>query len=257
MTNSTKVAIVTGGSRGIGAAITEQLARDGFTVHVVYKNDHHSAEVLTRSLKKNGLAVYLHRANVAREEEVKKLIAEIVRVSGRIDVLVNNAAIVDDQLIALLDIDKWQRVIDANLTGPFLMIRETIPFMLDNLSGRIINISSNSARIPGPGQASYAASKGGLESLTRCVAVELGRKGIRANVVAPGRIKTDMTAGLTTQLGANELGARWGTPEDISAVVAFLASDAADYVQGQVMTVDGGRLVRRPSAASRKGEETA
>jgi len=136
-------------------------------------------------------------------------------------------------------------VLRINLTGTFLMCRAVVPVMLDQASGRIINLSSNSVRIPGPGQTAYAASKGGVEALTRALAVEVGRKGISVNAVAPGRVKTDMTDPVVTQLGGRA-GPRWGVPEDISALVAFLASDAADYIQGQVMTADGGRLITRP-----------
>jgi 3-oxoacyl-[acyl-carrier protein] reductase len=132
------------------------------------------------------------------------------------------------------------------------MCRAAIPVMIDQGWGRIINISSNSARIPGAGQTAYAASKGGLEAFTRGVATEVGRKGIRANVVAPGRVKTDMTANLREQLGGDETGPRWGVPEDVAGIVAFLASDEADYIQGQTITVDGGRLVMRSTGRNRK-----
>jgi 3-oxoacyl-[acyl-carrier protein] reductase len=120
--------------------------------------------------------------------------------------------------------------------------------MIDQKWGRIINISSNSVRIPGAGQSAYAASKGGLEALTRALAAEVGRKGIRVNAIAPGRIKTDMTASFWTRPGADNGESRWGLPEDVSSIVRFLASDDADYVQGQTITVDGGRLIARQHA---------
>jgi 3-oxoacyl-[acyl-carrier protein] reductase len=124
--------------------------------------------------------------------------------------------------------------------------------MIDQSWGRIINISSNSVRIPSAGQAAYAASKGGMEAFTRCLAVEVGRKGIRVNAVAPGAIATDMTAALSARLAADDANPRWGAPEDVSGIVGFLVSDAADYIQGQTITVDGGRLVTRPRPARAK-----
>jgi NAD(P)-dependent dehydrogenase (short-subunit alcohol dehydrogenase family) len=160
---------------------------------------------------------------------------------------VNNAAIIDDRLLALTSLKRWEQVLRINLTGPFLMCRAVLPTMLEQSWGRIINISSNSVRIPGAGQSAYAASKGGVEALTRALAMEVGRKGIRVNTVAPGRVKTDMTENVAAQLGAGDSGPRWGVPEDLSGIVGFLASDAADYIQGQTITVDGGRLVMRSS----------
>ncbi|WP_370947287.1 SDR family NAD(P)-dependent oxidoreductase [Amycolatopsis sp. cg5] len=240
-----RVAVVTGGSRGIGAAICRRLAADGLSVHLVYRDADDAAKRVATEIEAEGGEVFVHRADVAEETEVRTLIGGILRQSGAIHVLVNNAGIIDDRLLALTKLAQWERVLKVNLTGPWLLSRAVLPTMLEQSWGRIINISSNSVRIPGAGQTAYAASKGGLEALTRGLAMEVGRKGIRINTVAPGRVRTDMTDPVSAQLGGNE-GPRWGVPEDLSGMVAFLAGDEADYIQGQTFTVDGGRLVMRP-----------
>lgn len=241
-----RIAIVTGGSRGIGAAICRRLARLGMSVHFAYRNADDAAQQVLMDIESAGGKAFAYKADVSDQTEVENLVARVFDAEGAIHILVNNAAIVDDQLLALTTLARWERVIRINLNGPFLMCRAVLPIMLEQAWGRIINISSNSVRIPGAGQTAYAASKGGLEALTRALAAEVGRKGIRVNTVAPGTVKTDMTEGFTGKLGSDGMGTRWGTPEDISGIVGFLASDEADYVQGQTITVDGGRLVMRP-----------
>jgi len=240
-----RVAVVTGGSRGIGAAICRHLAANGFSVHLVYRNADAAAEQVVSQIRDSGGSVTAHKADVSVEREVKLLIDNVVAQETAIHVLVNNAGIIDDRLLALTSLPRWENVLRVNLTGPFLMCRGVLPVMLEQSWGRIINISSNSVRIPGAGQSAYAASKGGLEALTRALAMEVGRKGIRVNTVAPGRVKTDMTENVAAQLGAGDSGPRWGVPDDLSGIVGFLASDLADYIQGQTITVDGGRLVMR------------
>jgi 3-oxoacyl-[acyl-carrier protein] reductase len=242
-----RVALVTGGSRGIGAAICRQLAASRFSVHLVYRNADAAAAEVVAQIRAAGGLVASHKADVSIEQEVQSLVDTILAQEGNIHVLVNNAAIIDDRLLALTSLKRWEQVLRINLTGPFLMCRAVLPTMLEQSWGRIINISSNSVRIPGAGQSAYAASKGGVEALTRALAMEVGRKGIRVNTVAPGRVKTDMTENVAAQLGAGDSGPRWGVPEDLSGIVGFLASDAADYIQGQTITVDGGRLVMRSS----------
>jgi 3-oxoacyl-[acyl-carrier protein] reductase len=213
-------------------------------VHLVYRNAAGAADEVAGEIRAKGHNVTTHQADVSMETEVKALVSRVLSQSGQVDVLVNNAAVIDDRLLALTRLSQWEDVLRTNLTGPFLMCRAVLPSMLDGGWGRIINISSNSVRIPGAGQSAYAASKGGLEALTRALAMEVGRKGIRVNTVAPGRVKTDMTENVSAQLGGDS-GPRWGTPEDLSGIVSFLASDEADYIQGQTITVDGGRLVMR------------
>jgi 3-oxoacyl-[acyl-carrier protein] reductase len=240
-----KVAIVTGGSRGIGAAISRQLATDGFDVQLVFRSETSAAEDVAGEIHADGGRCTVLQADVGREGDVVGLVRAIRSATGRVDVLVNNAGVIADKLLALTGLAQWEGVVRTNLIGTYLMCREVVPLMLEQGYGRIINLSSNSVRIPGPGQTAYAASKGGIEALTRALAVEVGRKGIRVNTVAPGRVRTDMTTPVAAQLGG-ATGPRWGVPEDISGLVGFLASDAADYIQGQTITADGGRLVTRP-----------
>jgi 3-oxoacyl-[acyl-carrier protein] reductase len=251
-TSGRRVAIVTGGSRGIGASICRRLAGDGMSVHLVYQQADNAARLVAGEIEDAGGRVRVHKADISNEGEVHALVECLVDLDGTIHVLVNNAGIIDDQLVEQTALTQWERVLRVNLTGPFLMSRAVIPTMIDQTWGRIINISSNSVRIPSAGQSAYAASKGGLEALTRCLAVEVGRKGIRVNAVAPGAIETDMTASLAARSRADEGAPRWGAPEDIAGIVGFLASDAADYIQGQTITVDGGRLVMRPRLGRRK-----
>jgi len=250
MTSGRRVALVTGGSRGIGAAICQRLARDGMTVHLVYRDADAAAKQVATEIESAGGTVYTHKADIAEEGDVRHLVDNVVDQEGAIHVLVNNAAVIDDRLLALTRLAQWEAVLRVNLTGPFLMCRAVLPLMLEQSWGRIINISSNSVRIPGAGQTAYAASKGGLEALTRGLAMEVGRKGIRVNTVAPGKVKTDMTGPVAGKLGGVDTpGSRWGVPDDIAGIVGFLASDEADYIQGQTFTVDGGRLVMRPRGA--------
>jgi 3-oxoacyl-[acyl-carrier protein] reductase len=242
-----RTAIVTGGSRGIGAAICRKLAADGLSVHFIFKEAEASAKALVEEVSADGGHIVSHQADVSDEKDVRGVVKAVLEAERAIHVLVNNAGIIDDRLLALTKLEQWERVLKVNLTGPFLMCRAVLPTMLDQSWGRIINFSSNSVRIPGAGQSAYAASKGGVEALTRALAMEVGRKGIRVNTVAPGRVKTDMTKNVIGKLSASggDSGPRWGVPEDYTGIVAFLASDDADYIQGQTLTVDGGRLVMR------------
>lgn len=242
-----RVAIVTGGSRGIGAALCRRLAADGVTVHLTYRDNEAAAKQVVDDVRAVGGIAHAHRADVADEHDVSSLTEIVLAAEGAIHILVNNAGVIDDRLVMTTGLAQWEQVLRVNLTGTFLMARAVIPAMLDQGWGRIINFSSNSVRIPGAGQCAYAASKGGVEALTRVLAVELGRKGIRVNTVAPGRVRTEMTGPVADKLGGDDpAGPRWGEPEDISGLVAFLASDESDYIQGQTITADGGRLVTRP-----------
>jgi 3-oxoacyl-[acyl-carrier protein] reductase len=246
-TGAGRVALVTGGSRGIGAAVCRRLARDGLTVHFTYRDDEAAAKQVVSDIHAAGGSARAHRADVAGEDDARAVTDAVLAARGAIHVLVNNAGVVDDGLVMRTTVARWDRVLRVNLTGTFLMAQAVLPAMLDQGWGHIINVSSSSVRIPGAGQCAYAAAKGGVEALTRVLAVELGRKGIRANTVAPGRVRTEMTAPVAGALGRDDgTGPRWGTPDDIAGLVAFLASDESDYIQGQTITADGGRLVTRP-----------
>jgi 3-oxoacyl-[acyl-carrier protein] reductase len=248
-----RVALVTGGSRGIGAAIAMRLAADGFIVHIAYRASAAAAREIAETIEENGGCARLHRTDVSDEANVAELVDDIAAHDGTVHVLVNNAGVIDDELLALTKTATWDRVLGVNLTGPFLTSRAVLPLMLAEGWGRIVNISSNSVRIPGPGQTAYAASKGGIEALTRALAAEVGRKGIRVNAVAPGRIRTDMTDAIALRGHGGQPGGSWGTPADVAGMVAFLASEEADYIQGQTFTVDGGRLITR-NAPGKRGE---
>jgi 3-oxoacyl-[acyl-carrier protein] reductase len=245
-----RVAVVTGGSRGIGAAICRRLAHDGLTTHLVYRDADEAAERVVKEITAAGGHAFSHKADVSDETQVRRLVDRVLNQDDAVHVLVNNAGVIDDRLLALTKLPQWDHVLRTNLSGPFLMCRAVLPVMLEQSWGRIINISSNSVRRPGPGQTAYAASKGGLEALTRGLASEVGHKGIRVNTVAPGAIRTDMTTPLATRLGLSTAGMGWGLPEDIAGLVGFLATDDADYIQGQTITADGGRLVMRPRSST-------
>lgn len=245
-----RIAIVTGGSRGIGAAIGRELAASGTLVHLVCRERRSAAEAVAEQIAEAGGAARVHVADIGVEEQVQRLVRDVVTQDGGVQILVNNAGVIDDRLAIATPTAAWEGVLRVNLTGPFLLAREVIPHMLDAGWGRIINLSSASAHAPAAGQAAYAASKAGLEGLTRALAAELGRKGLRVNAVAPGAIETDMTEGLK-ELLSTDPEARWGRPEEIAALVAFLAGEAAAHINGQIIVVDGGRGVCR--ALKRKG----
>jgi 3-oxoacyl-[acyl-carrier protein] reductase len=218
-------ALVTGASRGIGAAIARSLAADGWPVAVNYRSD--SAVALA--------------ADVASLEAADELFAGAESHFGvPVLALVNNAGIAADDLISLLGDEEWQRVIDTNLSGAFRLTRRALKPMLRARFGRIVNISSVVGLRANPGQANYAAAKAGLIAMTKTVTVEVARRGITANAVAPGWIDTDMTAGVESALLSHVPARRAGTPEEVAACVSFLVSEAAGYVNGAVLAVDGG-----------------
>ena len=241
---SGQTTLVTGGGRGIGRAIALALAETGAEVVVNYSSSASAAAEVVSTIQDAGGKAYALQANVAVESEVEALIKEVLERSGRIDVLVNNAGITRDGLMMRMKTDDWQSVLDLNLGGVFLCSRAVIRPMLKQKSGRIINITSVVGLIGNAGQANYAAAKAGMIGLTKTVAKELGGKGITANVVAPGFIKTDMTEAMVPVLEQEMVKRistrRLGEPSDISAAVAFLASEEASYVTGQVLVVDGG-----------------
>jgi len=234
-------ALVTGASRGIGAAIARSLAADGWPVAVNYRSDSDgAARVVTEVEEAGGRAVAL-AADVASLEAADELFAGAESHFGvPVLALVNNAGIAADDLISLLGDEEWQRVIDTNLSGAFRLTRRALKPMLRARFGRIVNISSVVGLRANPGQANYAAAKAGLIAMTKTVTVEVARRGITANAVAPGWIDTDMTAGVESALLSHVPARRAGTPEEVAACVSFLVSEAAGYVNGAVLAVDGG-----------------
>lgn len=239
------VAIVTGGSRGIGLAVSTALADAGVTVAILAR-DGERASAAARALPGSG-----HEGvacDVAESSTVKSVVAEIGRKLGPVGILINNAGITRDGLVARMSDADFDTVLDVNLRGAFAMIRACARFMMRRRRGSIVNVSSVVGISGNPGQANYVASKAGLIGMTKAVALELAPRGIRCNAVAPGFIETEMTGSLSEAYVARlrdriPLG-RLGTPEDVAKAVTFLAGPASGYITGQVLTVDGGMVMQ-------------
>lgn len=240
-----KTALVTGASRGIGRAIALRLAEDGANVAVIYAGNADKAEAVVNEITALGVNAKAYRCNVADSAAVNKTVKAVTNDLGKIDILVNNAGITRDGLMLRMKDEDFDAVLDTNLKGAFNMIRACYSGFIRKKSGRIINISSVSGIMGNAGQANYSASKAGVIGLTKSVARELASRGITCNAVAPGFIQTDMTENLGDNnplLNSIPVG-RMGKPEDIAAAVAFLASDSAAYITGEVLKVDGGLAI--------------
>jgi 3-oxoacyl-[acyl-carrier protein] reductase len=232
---------VTGASRGIGAAIARAIARDGWAVGVNYRSGEAGARAVVAEIEAEGGRAVALQADVADRRAADSLFGALEsEYEGPVLVLVNNAGISADDLTPSLGDAEWDAVIETNLSGAFRLMRRALRPMLRARSGRIVNISSVVGLRANPGQSNYAAAKAGLIALTRTTAVEVARRGITVNAVAPGWIDTDMTADISTDLLNAVPARRAGTPEEVAACVRFLASEQAGYVNGAVLTVDGG-----------------
>lgn len=242
-----KVAVITGAGRGIGRAIALQFAEYGAKVVVNYRNSITQVEELLELIKAAGGEAIAVQADISQESEAKKLIEEAVKQYGRLDILVNNAGITKDNLLMRMSEAEFSSVIDINLKGTFFCTKYASTVMLKQKSGKMINISSVVGLTGNVGQANYAASKAGVIGMTKAVARELASRGITVNAVAPGFIETDMTEQLSDKVKEATITGiplkRYGKASEVASAVSFLASEAANYITGQVLQVDGGMVM--------------
>jgi NAD(P)-dependent dehydrogenase (short-subunit alcohol dehydrogenase family) len=251
-----RVALVTGGSRGIGAAICLALAEQGATIAAGYSRDEEKVKQTCKEIEAHGVDTSVHRGNIGFAEDCRRVVAEVIEQHGRLDILVNNAGITSDHSVLKMTDDDWHRVLEVNLSGAFFLSQAALPQMLERGAGRIVSISSVIGQQGNIGQANYAASKSGLFGLTMTLAREAARANLRderhgphsagltVNAVAPGFIATDMVAALPQEVIAKITdripAGRLGRPEEVARVVQFLCLDASAYITGQVWAVNGG-----------------
>jgi NAD(P)-dependent dehydrogenase (short-subunit alcohol dehydrogenase family) len=240
-----KVAIVTGGTRGIGAGITRQLAKSGVAVGAGYSRGTEAAEALRATLEaEEGATVSVHQGRVDEPADCERVFAEVLERYGRVDFLINNAGITIDKTMRKMTVDDWQRVLNVNLFGSFCMIKAVLEHMIERGSGRIVNISSVTGETGNVGQANYAASKAGMFALTKSLAMEVAKRGITVNAVSPGFIETEMVAAMPAGAIDKYIERipvrRMGNPEDVAHVVQFLLEDASSYITGATYSVSGG-----------------
>ncbi len=244
MSDLPKVALVTGGSRGIGRACAERLAKDGFEVYLTFVSRPEEAEKVVAAITADGGEAKAFRLDASNREAVTAFFSEEIKDKVTLEVLVNNAGITKDGLLIRMKDEDWDRVIQVNLTGAFACLREAAKIMVKQRRGRIVNISSVVGQMGNAGQANYVAAKAGLIGLTKSAARELAGRNITVNAITPGFIQTDMTAALPEAIISKMLEniplGRLGGPEDIASAVSFLSGAGAGYVTGQVLAVNGG-----------------
>ena len=242
-----KVVLVTGGTRGIGKKVAERFAKEGYNLVLNYVSENTDTNALKENFKEYGNEVLILKADVSKFDECENLVKEAIAKFGKIDVLVNNAGITKDGLIAMMKEDAFDRVIDINVKGTFNMTRNVVPYMMKKRCGNIVNISSVVGVIGNAGQSNYAASKAGIIGFTKSLAKELSARNIRVNAVAPGFIDTDMTSVLTDKVKENIYAQiplkRMGEAKEVANVVYFLSDDESSYITGQVINVDGGMVM--------------
>ncbi|MCK4648741.1 3-oxoacyl-[acyl-carrier-protein] reductase [bacterium] len=239
-----KVTLVTGGGRGIGRAISLALGKEGARVCINYLHSKDAAEEVVKRIKENKGEAIGYKADVSKLEEVNRMVEEVNKKFGRIDILINNAGLNIDKYLMIMNEEEWDKVIDVNLKGTFNCSKAVSRVMIGQKSGNIVNISSVSAIAGTAGQTNYSAAKGGMISFTKSLARELAPFGIRVNALAPGLIDTEMVKKMPEEMLDRILKItplkRVGTPEEVAKVVIFLVSEEADYITGQVIRVDGG-----------------
>lgn len=239
-----RTALVTGGSRGIGRAIVQRMVLEGAKVAFVYQSSAAAAEQVANELIQAGGTVVAYQADVRSKAAADEVIGKVIETWGKLDILVNNAGVIRDTLMARMTEEQWKEVIDTNLTSVFNFCQAATMPMMSARYGRMINMSSVASEFGNKGQANYAASKGGVEGFTKCLATELASRNVTVNAVAPGFIETDMTLAVRNAAEAEIKkripAKRLGKPEDIANAVAFLAAEETSYITGQVLRVDGG-----------------
>jgi 3-oxoacyl-[acyl-carrier protein] reductase len=244
MSENVRTALVTGGSRGIGKAVAMRLASEGYSVIITYVSRPESAEVVCQEIESLGGKARACALDIGSREAIEGLFASEIKDKVHLDVLVNNAGMTWDGLIVRMKPEQWEKIIQVNLSGAFYCLQEAAKIMMRQRAGRIVNISSVVGQSGNAGQANYVSAKAALIGLTKTAAQELAPRGITVNAVAPGFIATDMTAALPEEVASRYMERiplkRFGTAEDIAATVAFLASEGASYITGQVIGVNGG-----------------
>ena len=241
-----KVAVVTGGSRGIGRAICMELAASGADIAFLYAGNTEAANETSEALTKMGVHAQGYQCSVADNMAVQNTFKQITADFGTIDILVNNAGVTCDKLAMMMSEEDFTKVVDINLSGAFRCTKQVIPLLVRKRRGKIINITSVSGLMGNPGQCNYAAAKAGLIGFTKTLARELSSRGITCNAVAPGFVETDMTASLAAQKEALTQSIplkRFAKPEEIAKLVCFLASSNADYITGEIIRIDGGLAI--------------